>query len=125
MMICHSNRLSIYCLLTINIVLFSILFISPIYGQAQSNTEIQKQIEDSLIELYPSVEIEYNGNSTVVLKAEEKFLLQTEGNLGPLWNAIDKVSQFGYTLEEITTSGMGSEGNPTRFYAIMSIENTL
>ena len=34
--------------------------------------------------------------------------------------AIDKVKKQGYKLDDITSSGMGSQGNPTRFYAAMS-----
>jgi hypothetical protein len=38
----------------------------------------------------------------------------------PFWNAIDIVKKYGYSLDEITTSGEGSQGNPTSFYAVMS-----
>jgi hypothetical protein len=40
--------------------------------------------------------------------------------MSPFWNAIDVVKHYGYAVEEVATSGMGSQGNPTRFYAIMS-----
>lgn len=90
---------------------------NPLYGQGHSNN---LEIESSLIELFPSVEVEFNGNWTVALKADEDFLLQTDGNLSSFWKAIDIVKGFGYELDEITTSGMGSEGNPTRFYAILT-----
>jgi hypothetical protein len=108
-----------------SIVMLSLLLSNPTYGQSQpSNAETKSQIETSLIEFFPSVEIEFNGNWTLALKADEDFLLQTDGNLSSLWNAIDIAKGFGYELNEITTSGMGSEGNPTRFYAIMTYNNT-
>jgi hypothetical protein len=72
-----------------------------------------------LIQYYPAITIEFVGNSTLTLKADEEFLLKTEGSLNSFWKAIDEVKQFGYKLDEITESGMGSELNPTRFYAIM------
>ncbi|CAN5240645.1 hypothetical protein BH18THE2_BH18THE2_41490 [soil metagenome] len=37
------------------------------------------------------------------------------------WNAIEYFKTKGnFTLDDITTSGMGSQGNPTRFYALLS-----
>lgn len=68
----------------------------------------------------PLVEVEYQTDSVVVLKAEEDLLLSLNGTMAPLWNAIDIVEHYGYSLDDITNSGVGSEGNPTRFYAIMS-----
>jgi hypothetical protein len=66
------------------------------------------------------VNVEYLSATTAVLRAEEDVLLKSNGTMIPFWNAIDIVKQYGYSLDEITTSGMGSEGNPTRFYAVMS-----
>ena len=68
----------------------------------------------------PLVEVEYQSDSLVVLKADEDTFLTTNGTLTPFWNAVDIVKHYGYSLDEITTSGMGSQGNPTRFYAVMS-----
>jgi hypothetical protein len=37
------------------------------------------------------------------------------------WNAIyDIKTHFGYSLNSVVTSGVGSQGNPTRFYVIMT-----
>jgi hypothetical protein len=76
----------------------------------------------ALIEYYPAVTIEFISNSTIALKGDEEFMLKTEYNLTPFWKAIDTAKQFGYNLDEVTESGMGSVGNPTRFYAIMSLD---
>jgi hypothetical protein len=57
--------------------------------------------------------------ATSILNADEDFLLLLNGTLTPFWHAIDIVKKHGYTLEEITESGMGSKGNPTRFYAVL------
>jgi hypothetical protein len=54
-----------------------------------------------------------------VIKGDENALLLTNGTMAPFWNAIDLVKHYGYLLNDVTTSGMGSQGNPTRFYAIM------
>jgi len=107
--------------------IFALGFNSPfnLYGQPiDSTSDRTQEIEDSLIELYPGVTVEFVGNSTVVLMGDEKFLVGAEGTMNSFWTGIDKVKQFGYTLDEITTSGMGSEPNPTRFYAILSLQNT-
>ena len=55
----------------------------------------------------------------MILKADEDTLLISNGTMSPFWNAIDVVKHYGYTVDEVATSGMGSQGNPTRFYAIM------
>ncbi|MGD9533714.1 MAG: hypothetical protein AB7V56_08085 [Candidatus Nitrosocosmicus sp.] len=95
-----------------------------IYGQnIGEDDNITQQIEDLLIEFYPGVSIEFQGNESIVIQGDEEFLLQTEGNLESFWNATDIIRQFGYSLDEITTSGMGTELNPTRFYAVLSLDN--
>ena len=68
----------------------------------------------------PLIDIEYISPSMIVLQGEEDNLLLLNGNLTSFWHAIDLAKQNGYSLQEITESGMGSQGNPTRFYAIMS-----
>jgi hypothetical protein len=77
-------------------------------------------IKDIILTVSPLIDVEYQGESVVVLRAEENALLLSNGTLIPFWNAIDVVKHYGYSLNDVTTSGMGSQGNPTRFYAIMS-----
>ncbi len=68
------------------------------------------------------IEVEYQSASSVVLRGNEENLLLLNGTLVPFWHAIDIVKKHGYQLKEITESGMGSQGNPTRFYAILEKE---
>lgn len=77
-------------------------------------------IKGILLSVSPLINVEYQGESVVVLKADEDALLVSNGTITPFWNAIDVVKHYGYSLDDVTTSGMGSQGNPTRFYAIMS-----
>jgi hypothetical protein len=77
-------------------------------------------IKDIMLTVSPLIDVEYQGESVVVLKADENALLLSNGTLMPFWKAIDVVKNYGYSLNDVTTSGMGSQGNPTRFYAIMS-----
>lgn len=91
---------------------------------AQQNIPVLKppanDIKDIMLTVSPLIDVEYQGESVVVLKADENALLLSNGTLMPFWNAIDLVKHYGYSLNDVTTSGMGSQGNPTRFYAIMS-----
>ena len=65
------------------------------------------------------IDVEYQSASSVVLRGDEEILLLLNGTLAPFWYAIDIVKKYGYQLKEITETGMGSQGNPTRFYAIL------
>jgi hypothetical protein len=68
------------------------------------------------------IEVEYQSAQSVVLRGDEETLLLLNGSLAPFWYAIDIVKKHGYQLKEITESGMGSQGNPTRLYAILEKE---
>src|SRR5688572_24342250 len=65
------------------------------------------------------VEVEYQSAYSVVLRGNEETLLLLNGTLAPFWYSIDIVKKHGYQLKEIIESGMGSKGNPTRFYALL------
>ena len=77
-------------------------------------------IKAIILLISPLINVEYQGESIVVLKADEDALLLSNGTMTPFWHAIDVVAHYGYNLDNVATSGMGSQGNPTRFYAIMS-----
>jgi hypothetical protein len=90
-----------------------------IYAQTPA-PQNQINITDILIDNYPYISVEYEDPSTVVIRGDEESLLMVNGTLAPFWEAIDTVKEQGYRLDDIATSGMGSQGNPTRFYATMS-----
>ena len=100
---------------------------NAIVSLGQNTTETNKiDIEPSSIDIgkiiqdnEPSIKVEYQSGSMIVLNADEDFLLLLNGTLTPFWHAIDIVKKQGYSLKEITESGMGSKGNPTRFYALL------
>lgn len=91
----------------------------------RDNRDLNSDLYVAILEYYPAVTAEFIGNSTIVLKGDEEFMLKTEYNLSPFWEAIETIKQFGYNLDEVTESGMGSVGNPTRFYAIMSLDTII
>ncbi len=94
-------------------------------NETKYNLSLDPEMIIDLLDYYPAVTLELANNSTVVLKGDEEFMLKTEYNLSPFWEAIDTIKQFGYNLDEVTESGMGSVGNPTRFYAIMSLDTII
>jgi len=59
------------------------------------------------------------GNNTIVFRADEETFV-IPGAESQMGKAIDLISHYGYRLDQVVTSGMGSQGNPTRFYVIMS-----
>ena len=96
---------------------------SPSEGQPASVPAIKPpsvDIRAALIVKVPLVEVEYQSESMIVLRGDEGAFVSTNGTMTPFWNAVDIVKHYGYLLNEITTSGMGSQGNPTRFYDIMT-----
>jgi len=88
----------------------------PVPQMASPSIDIKAAIMSKTI----LVSVEYQSGSMVVLKADEDTLLNINGTLAPFWLSIDVVKHYGYRLNDITTSGLGSQGNPTRFYAIMT-----
>jgi hypothetical protein len=108
----------------IPLALIMILNSFTITEAQQNNTPVLRpppvDIKAIILLVSPLINVEYQGESIVVLKADEDALLLSNGTITPFWNAIDVVEHYGYHLDDVATSGMGSQGNPTRFYAIMS-----
>jgi len=65
------------------------------------------------------IEVEYQSAYSVVLRGDEKTSLLLNRTFAPFWYAIDIVKKHGYHLKEIVESGMRSQGNKTKFYAIL------
>jgi hypothetical protein len=68
-------------------------------------------IQDKFADL---VSVNHEGQKRVVL-----LFYETESTYG--WQAIELLeSQYGYHMDSLLSSGMGSQGNPTRFFAVLS-----
>lgn len=86
-----------------------------LYGQAQqpnatNQRNATKIIDDKFADL---VIVEHDSPKRVVL-----LFYETESTYG--WEAVQLLeNQLGFQLETVLSSGMGSQGNPTRFFAIM------
>lgn len=93
--------------------MISLTTISSSYAQTED-------LKNAINTAEPFIDIEYLSSSMIVIKGDEDNLLLLNGNLTSFWHAIDIAKTHGYSLDEFTESGMGSKGNPTRFYAIMS-----
>lgn len=88
------------------------------YSYAQTTTT-NNNITDLLFgKYYPIVKVDYESNSMIVLEGNENYLSKINGSLVPFWECIDVVTNQGYSLNEITTSGIGNKENPIIFYAI-------
>jgi len=105
-------------------VLAGVIFVFAAYSmpltQGQTNPNVISDVKTAIQTKEPLVGIEFQSPTIIVLKGDEESFLNLNGTMAPLWDAIDIAKHFGYSLSEITTSGVGSQGNPTRFYAIMS-----
>lgn len=67
-----------------------------------------------------SVRVIYESNSTVVLQGDLITERERTHNID-LWNATDFIKdQYGFRQTQIFTSGVGSEGNPTRVYVVIT-----
>ena len=102
-------------------IILSFIFVSILLSNSFSLSDNNENTFSSILfeDFFPLIMVEYESNTLVVLKADEDSLLILNGTLAPMWNSIDIVKERGYELKEITESGMGSQGNPTRFYAIL------
>ena len=102
----------------LGIVTVALLAISVPNSQGQTNSSMS--VSEAIASKALGIIVEYQSVSTVVIKGDEDILAGTPGGMINFWSAIDIAKQYGYALDEITTSGVGSQGNPTRFYAVMS-----
>ena len=87
-----------------------------VYGQIQETTACDSQLSSisTLIEHVSShVNLECATEKVVAIVFDE-----THSKWG--WTAIDALAKAGYTLSDVTASGLGSQGNPTRLYAILT-----
>jgi hypothetical protein len=122
-------HLKTWSILALAIIILTIFFIATfgfsIYNQAiaqslpnsnmsstgANNSTISSIIENNYADL---VLVDYDGNNRVILTFYE-----TESRYG--WEAIDLLEDsYGYKLDSVLSSGMGSVGNPTRFFAVLS-----
>ena len=87
-----------------------------VYAQIQETTACDSQSSSisALIEQVSSnVSLECATEKVVAIVFDE-----THSKWG--WTAIDALAEAGYTLSDVTASGIGSPGNPTRLFAILT-----
>lgn len=86
---------------------------------ANMNETIKQQFSRS--DIHPSygipVEVRYESPTTVIIRGDLIYAFEFNKDL---WKAMDLLkNQHGYKLQQIMTSGVGSEGNPTVVYILM------
>ncbi len=102
-----------------SLVICGLLGIIPnnIFSQSNITSSSNANISNVITEKYADlVTVDHAGKKRVVL-----LFYETESKYG--WDAIDLLeNQYGYHLESILSSGVGSQGNPTRFFAVLSTQ---
>jgi len=94
----------------------AILLPIQVNAQTQETTACDSQLPSisALIEQVSSnVNLECATEKVVAIVFDE-----THSKWG--WTAIDALAKAGYTLSDVTASGIGIPGNPTRLYAILT-----
>ena len=88
-----------------------------IFSQSNITSSSNANISNVITEKYADlVTVDHAGKKRVVL-----LFYETESKYG--WDAIDLLeNQYGYNLESILSLGVGSQGNPTRFFAVLSTQ---
>lgn len=110
-------------ILSLTTILFSFLIFVGSINSSEAQLDINpidNPLKEAIGSKTPLIQVEYHSDKLVVLRGDEDILLAVNGTMNSFWNAIEITKQFGYSLDQVTTSGMGSQGNPTRFYAIMT-----
>lgn len=92
------------------------LAVSDKYG----HRNIYNNATNSLIEISATVYVNYESPSTILISGElinEQFSRFNSD----LWEAMDLLkNQYGFKLQNVMTSGVGSVGNPTVVYILMT-----
>ena len=104
------------------------LAISLASVNAQQPVKLAKLINDTFAAIdydgIPYVRVPYESNNTILLQGE---LLASQFNTpdltfnADLWAAMDLLKdKYGFKLQQVMTSGVGSVGNPTKVYLLMT-----
>lgn len=122
------------------VVLFLVLSIASVNAQQPGNMTkiIQDKVITEFLKIHPEDEkcintyckasipfifVEYESPTTIVLSGD---LIVTNGALlgefnSILWSAMDHlINQYGFKLQQVLTSGIGTQGNPTVAYILMT-----
>ena len=102
--------------------------------EAQSTANFTKLFEDKFTRMdnkffpaipFQDVVVRYEGPTTILISGD-LFTRSGNPNTGDifnsyLWQAMDMLmNQYGFKLQNVMTSGVGSVGNPTTVYILMT-----
>ena len=107
-----SKRLEILILPLAFLLLFVLSQTEYVNAQAQSLADlIGQKFADAVV-------VKYESPTSVVIGGD--LIFGNNFNTG-LWEAMDLLkSQYGFTIQQVITSGVGSVGNPTTVYILMT-----
>ena len=78
------------------------------------------QIGDTIFERIDYVNVKYESPTTVLISGDLINNVGSSFNIA-LWQAMDLLkTQYGFKLQQVMTSGVGSVGNPTTVYILMT-----
>ncbi len=115
------GALGVSCLL---IVAYNVTHQNQAYGQVGNLTSIIElkfpEVSDPQISMsaISPVEVRYESPTSVVIGGDLIFsgFFNTD-----LWEAMDLLrNQYGFKVQQVMTSGVGSVGNPTNIYILMT-----
>ena len=81
----------------------------------------QEKLQDRFLAV--DADVVYQSPSTVVLEGDKITIGESSGGLINnvfLWQGVDLVKQYGYEIDSVAISGLGTRDNPTSYHVIMS-----
>jgi hypothetical protein len=94
--------------------------ISQIIDEKYGHRNIFMNATNTIVEIPATVAVDYESPTTVLISGD---LINTKPRTfnADLWQAMDLLkNQFGFKLQNVMTSGVGSVGNPTTVYILMT-----
>jgi len=91
------------------------------YTKAQTNPDVAKLFgNESGTALFQSVMVRYESPNTILINGPLINEFDRKFNQD-VWEAMDMLkNQYGFKLQNVVTSGVGSEGNPTSVYILLT-----
>jgi hypothetical protein len=132
-------KLNFYILSIISALIFLGLT-QTVNAQVQSQPQpgnLSKMIEDKFVTVMPpsegymqftnksQVDVVYESPTTIMLSGELLSTISPESTTGffnsGIWAAMDLLkNDYGFKVQQVMTSGVGSVGNPTNVYILMT-----
>jgi hypothetical protein len=94
---------------------------SPATQDVNFTQLFQEKLQDRFLAV--DADVVYQSPTTVVLEGDKITIGESAGGLIDkefLWQGVDLVKQYGYEIDSVAISGLGTRDNPTNYHVIMS-----